>query len=124
MLEAGLGFAVDTSKPAFIGREAVLRKRDEGLDRRTLQFRLEDPEPGLFYNEAVVRDGQIVSIVTSGNYGHFLGGAVATGYVPCRGENAEDVLGSCYEIEIAGRRHAAVASLTPMYDPKAQRVRM
>jgi 4-methylaminobutanoate oxidase (formaldehyde-forming) len=122
VLEAGLGFAVKTDKGDFIGREAVLRKREEGLSRRLLQFRLEDPEPMLFHNEAVVRDGRIVSIVTSGNYGHALGGAIGLGYVPCKGENAEDVLGSTYDIEIAGRRHRAVASLKPMYDPKAERV--
>jgi len=102
----------------------VLRKREEGLNRRLVQFRLTDPEASLFHNEAVVRDGRIVSIVTSGNFGHALGGAVGLGYVPSRGESAEEVLASRYEIEIAGRRYAAEASLTPMYDPKAERVRM
>jgi 4-methylaminobutanoate oxidase (formaldehyde-forming) len=125
VLEAGLGFAVKTSKPGdFIGREAVLRTRQFGLGRRLLQFRLENPELHLFHNEAVVRDGKIVSIVTSGNYGHYLGGAIGMGYVPCKGEEAEEVLASRYEIEIAGERHAALASLTPMYDPKAERMRM
>jgi len=124
VLEAGLGFAVRTQKPDFIGRDAVLRKREAGLARRMLQFRLTDPEPMLFHNEAVVRDGKIVSIVTSGNYGHALGGAIGMGYVPCSGESAEDVLGSTYEIEVAGVRHAAEASLAPLYDPKSERVRM
>ena len=124
VLEAGLGFAVRTGKGDFIGREAVLRKREAGLNRRLVQFLLEDPQPMLFHNEAVVRDGKIVSIVTSANYGHALGGAVGMGYVPCAGESAEAVLGSRYEIEIAGRRVAARASLAPMYDPKAERVRM
>jgi 4-methylaminobutanoate oxidase (formaldehyde-forming) len=122
VLEAGLGFAVKAEKGDFIGRDAVLRKRGEGLSRRLLQFRLEDPGPMLFHNEAVVRDGRIVSIVTSGNYGHALGGAIGLGYVPCRGESPDQVLASTYEIEIAGRRHQAVASLKPMYDPKAERV--
>jgi 4-methylaminobutanoate oxidase (formaldehyde-forming) len=72
----------------------------------------------------VVRDGKIVGTVTSGNYGHFLGGAIGLGYVPCEGENAAGVLASRYEIEIAGRRVKAEASLSPMYDPKAERVRM
>jgi glycine cleavage system aminomethyltransferase T len=89
-----------------------------------VQFQLTDPEPMLFHNEAVVRDGKIVSIVTSGNYGHALGGAIGMGYVPCPGETAEDVLGSTYEIEVAGVRHAAKASLAPLYDPKSERVRM
>ena len=124
VLEAGLGFAVKTAKGDFIGREAVLRKREAGLERRLLQFRLKDPEPMLFHNEAVVRDGKIVSTVTSGNYGHALGGAIGLGYVPCRGQGAEEILSSTYEIEIAGRRHQAIASLAPMYDPKAERVRM
>ena len=123
VLEAGLGFAVRTEKPEFIGRDAVLRKRDKGLSRRLVQFRLEDPEPMLFHNEAILRDGELVSIVTSGNYGHALGSAIGLGYVPCEGESAETVLASRYEIEIAGARHAAQASLRPMYDPKAERVR-
>ncbi len=123
VLEAGLGFAVKTRKADFIGREAVLRKEQAGLDRRLVQFRLADPEPLMFHNEAVVRDGRIVGPVTSANYGHFLGGAVGLGYVPCQGESAEEVLGSRYEIEIAGVRHAAQASLVAMHDPKSLRVR-
>ena len=71
-----------------------------------------------------MRDGRIVGIVTSGNYGHHLGAAVGLGYVPCEGESADDVLASTYEIEIAGRRFPAEASLRPLYDPAAERVRM
>jgi glycine cleavage system T protein len=124
VLEAGLGFAVRAQKGDFIGRDAVLRKQEAGLSRRLVQFKLTDPEPLLFHNEAVVRDGRIVGTVTSGNYGHHLGGAIGLGYVPCKGESEADVLGSSYEIEIAGVRVRAVASLTPMYDPKADRVRV
>lgn len=124
VLEAGLGFAVKPDKGDFIGRDAVLRKREAGLDRRLVQFRLTDPEPLLYHGEPIVRDGAIVGYLTSGNYGHALGGAVGLGYVPCAGESAEDVLASGYEIEVAGERFRAEASLKPMYDPKAERVRM
>jgi 4-methylaminobutanoate oxidase (formaldehyde-forming) len=123
VLEAGLGFAVKTDKGDFIGRDAVLKKREDGLQRRLVQFLLEDPEPMLFHNEAVIRDGKMVSYLTSGNYGHYLGAAVGLGYVPCEGESAADVLASSYEIEIAGKRHKAIASLKPMYDPRAERVK-
>ena len=123
VLEAGLGFAVRTEKTGFIGRDAVLRKREAGLTRRLVQFRLVDPVPMLFHNEAIVRDGKIVGPVTSGNYGHALGSAVGLGYVPCEGQSAADVLGSSYEIEVAGKRHAAIASLVPMYDPKSERIK-
>ncbi|MER9673213.1 FAD-dependent oxidoreductase [Mesorhizobium sp. M0208] len=124
VLEAGLGFAVKTAKGDFLGRDAVLKKKETGLSRRLVQFRLNDTEPLLFHNEAILRDGRIVGPITSGNYGHHLGGAIGLGYVPCKGESEADVLSSSYEIEIAGERFAAEASLKPMYDPKAARVRM
>ncbi len=123
VLEAGLGFAVSKKKPDFIGRDAVLRKAEAGLSRRMVQFLVRDPAAAIFHNEAIVRDGQIIGPVTSGSYGHALGGAVAMGYVPCAGESEAEVLASRYEIEIAGRRYPAEASLAPMYDPKGERLR-
>lgn len=124
VLEAGLGFAVKTAKESFVGRDAVLRKKDEGLSARMVQFMLEDPEPLLYHHEPIVRDGEIVGYLTSGNYGHHLGGAVGLGYVPCKGESVDDVLASSYEIEIAGVRVKAQASTRPMYDPKSERTKM
>jgi 4-methylaminobutanoate oxidase (formaldehyde-forming) len=124
VLEAGLGFAVKADKGEFLGRDAVVAKHNEGLARRLVQFRLSDPEPILVHNEGIVRDGEIVGILTSGAYGHHLGGAVGLGYVPCQGESPAELLASRFEIEIAGTRVAAEASLRPMYDPRAERVRM
>ncbi|WP_295312450.1 FAD-dependent oxidoreductase [Roseobacter sp.] len=123
VLEAGLGFAVKTDKPDFIGRDAVLRKKDAGFEKRLLQFRLTDPEPLLYHNEPVIRDGKIVGYLSSGAYGHSLGGAMGLGYVPCAGEAAADVLASEYHIDVAGTRVKAEASLKPMYDPNSERVK-
>ncbi len=123
VLEAGLGFAVKTAKESFVGRDAVLRKKEAGLANRLVQFKLTDPEPLLYHNEPIIRDGEIVSYVTSGNYGHTLGGAIGMGYVPCEGETRDDVLASAYEIEVAGTRVKAEASLRPLYDPKSERVK-
>ncbi len=124
ILEAGLGFAVNLEKGDFIGREAVVKKKSEGLRRRLLQFRLEEPEPMLFHNEPIVRNGDIVGHLTSGNYGHYLGSSVGLGYVPCLKENIEEIVGSTYEIEIACERHSAVASSIPMYDPKSSKMKV
>ncbi|HMO09318.1 MAG TPA: FAD-dependent oxidoreductase [Paracoccaceae bacterium] len=121
-LEAGLGHAVATSKPEFIGREAVLRVKEAGVRRRMVQLRVRDPGVMLYHNEGLVRDGRIVGPVTSAAYGHFLGGAVGLGYVPCA--PGEDVLAGRYEVELAGVRHAAEVSLAPMHDPKGERMRM
>ena len=124
VLEAGLGFAVKPDKGDFIGRDAVLQKREAGLDRRMVQFLLQDPEAMAYHNEPILRDGRIVGTVTSGNYGHHLGGSVAMGYVPCPGETAAQLLSSTYEIDVAGLRIPATASLKPLYDPTAARTRL
>ena len=130
VLDAGLGFAVKTDKPSgkygdFIGREAVLKKQQTGLSKRMLQFQLCDPEPLLYHTEPVFRDGDLVGYLTSGNYGHHLGAAVGLGYVATElNEKPSDILASAYEIEVAGARVKALASLKPLYDPKSERIRM
>ncbi len=122
VLEAGLGFAVKKTG-GHVGADAVAAKRAAGLDRRLVQFRLRDPEPLLYHNEPILRDGEIVGFLTSGAYGHHLGAAVGMGYVPCRGESAAQVLASAYEIDVAGTRVAADASLRPFHDPDGTRMR-
>ena len=124
-LEAGLGFAVKFDKEGgFIGREALLAQKENGLSRRMLQFLLEDPEPLLYHNEPIWRGDEIVGHITSGMYGHTLGGAIGLGYVhQTPGEKAESLLAASYEIEVAGKKFKAKASLQPMYDPRSERMR-
>ncbi|QBF33765.1 FAD-dependent oxidoreductase [Thalassococcus sp. S3] len=124
VLEAGLGFAVKIAKPDFIGRAAVLEKKEKGLSNRLIQFKLKDAEPLLYHNEPILRNGELVGYLASGAYGHHLGGAMGLGYVPCEGESAADVLASSYEIDVAGVKVAAEASLKPMYDSKSERVKV
>jgi len=124
VLEAGLGFAVKTDKPDFIGREAVLAKKEAGLEARLVQFKLSDPEPLLYHNEPVLRNGEIVGYLSSGGYGHHLGAAMGMGYVPCKGESPAELLASDFEIDVMGTRVRAEASLKPFYDPKSERVKV
>ncbi|MEX0306194.1 MAG: FAD-dependent oxidoreductase [Ruegeria sp.] len=125
VVDAGLGFAVKVDKGSdFIGREAVIARKESGPKNRLVQFKLTDSEPLLFHNEPIVRDGEYVGYLSSGNYGHTLGGAIGLGYVPCEGEKAADVLASTYEIDVCGVKVKAEASLKPMYDPKSERVKV
>ena len=126
VLEAGLGFAVDWAKPGgFIGREAALQQRAAGpLRRRLLQMLLTEPEPLLFHAEPVRRDGVPVGYVRAASYGWTLGGAVGLAMI------SADVPvdqawcdAGAWEVEVAGRRVPATASLRPMYDPRSERVR-
>ncbi len=124
-LEAGLGFAVKLDKPGgFIGRDALLRQREAGPTQRLVQFLLEDEGPLLYHNEPIWRDGALSGYIRSGMYGHTLGGAVGLGYVEhAAGLDAAALTAGRYEIEVAGMRYPARASLKPLYDPTGARVR-
>jgi len=126
VIEAGLGFAVDLDKHGgFIGRDAVLaRKAAAPPTRRLLQVLVRDPEPLMFHAEVVHRDGVPVGYVRAASYGHTLGGAVGLVMVEADAPINQDYLDSgSWEVDIAGSRYPAVASLRPLYDPEMLRVR-
>lgn len=124
-LEAGLGFAVKFDKPGgFIGRDALLAQRESGVGKRLLQFRLQHPEPLLYHHEPIWRDDRLVGHITSGAYGHSLGACIGLGYVPCEpGADPAEIISGSFEIEVAGVRVPAQASLRPLYDPDNKRIR-
>jgi glycine cleavage system aminomethyltransferase T len=124
-VEAGLGFACALDKPVpFIGRDALLEQRRQAPTRRLVQFRLLDPEPLLFHDEPIVMDGARIGLLTSGSYGHTLGAAIGMGWVHHADGVTPDLLRSArFEIEIAGERFAAEASLAAFYDPRGERLR-
>ncbi|UWQ91727.1 FAD-dependent oxidoreductase [Rhodobacteraceae bacterium M382] len=125
VVDAGLGFAVKVDKACdFIGKQAVIDRKASGPKSRLVQFKLTDAEPLLFHNEPILRDGEYVGYLSSGNYGHTLGAAIGLGYVPSEGEKAADVLASSYEIDVCGVKVKAEASLKPMYDPKSERAKV
>lgn len=89
-----------------------------------LSFVLEDSEPVLWGGELIFRDGECVGHTTSGAYGHSLGASVALGYVSAvdGSVDLDVVLPGRYEIDLAGERHRARASIAPPFDPARQRV--
>ena len=122
-LEAGLGFAVKLNKPGgFMGRDALVRQKAEGLKRRLVQFLVKSPEPLLYHNEPIWRDAAIVGYIRSGMYAHTLGGAGGLGYVATPGGATPDL--DRFEIEIAGIRYPATASLRPMFDPANAKIKL
>jgi glycine cleavage system aminomethyltransferase T/glycine/D-amino acid oxidase-like deaminating enzyme len=112
-LEAGVGFVARTDKPSdFIGRDAILRQREEGMKRRLAFATLEDPEGYPIGSEPILHDGEVVGQVTSAVFGHTLGRALVMGYVAgTREEIARRIASGGFGVEIAGRQFAANASL-------------
>jgi glycine cleavage system aminomethyltransferase T/glycine/D-amino acid oxidase-like deaminating enzyme len=127
VLEAGLGFAVNLKKPGgFLGRDAVLAKKAEGpLRRRIVQILVKDPEPMMYHAEIVYRDGKAVGYVRAASYGHTVGGAVGLAMIDA-GEPMDQAYldGGRWEVDIAGRRYPALASLRPLYDPEGKRIKL
>ena len=126
-LECGMSFvcALDKEIP-FTGRDAILKQKESGsfMRKRLVQFLLQDPEAMLYHHEPILRDGVIVGHLTSGNYGHTLGGSVGLGYVEVEEDVTRDYLESgSFTIDVAGDHIPAKASLSALYDPKAERMR-
>ena len=133
-LSAGLGFAVAWDKAVdFRGRAALEQRKSSGLERRMVQFMVDpataairDGHVQLHHHEPIRRDGVPVGWITSGGFGHHLGGPIGLGYV--RDElagavSAEWIKKGNWSIEIAGTHYAATASLRPLYDPTSARPR-
>jgi 4-methylaminobutanoate oxidase (formaldehyde-forming) len=123
-LEAGLGFAIAWSKPVpFLGKNALLQQRQNGLKRRLVAFVLQDPGPMLWGGEPIYRNGVTVGYTTSGSYGHTVGGSVGMGYVKCEtGVDEEFIRAGSYEINVSGERVPAAVHWRAPYDPARERV--
>ena len=127
VLEAGLGFAVDLKKPGgFIGKEAVLRRRRRvRCTRRIVQILVKDPEPLMFHAEVVRRERQARRLRPRG---------VVRTHARRRGRSRDDrgrragrrgvPQTGTWEVEIAGKLYPAIVSARPLYDPKAERIKM
>lgn len=125
-IEAGLAFAVKLDKPGgFIGRDALAAIKAKGVpSTRMLQFLLQDPEPLLYGNELIYLNGEEVGYIQIGGYGHTLGGAVGIGFSETDAPlTAAIVADGLWEIDIAGCRVSAIASLRPLYDAGMEKVR-
>lgn len=119
--EAGLGFAVKLGKDNFIGREALLRQKERGIQRKLCCLTLEDDRAVVLGKEPIRRAGsdEILGWVASGGYGYSVGKSIAYAYLPI--EHAS--IGTPLEIEYFGENIGAVVCSSPLYDPKGDKIR-
>ena len=117
--ETGLDRFVDFSKPEFTGRAAALAERAAGPKRRFVVMEVADADAEVVGYESIMKDGTAVGYVTSGAYGHCVGGSLAAGYVP----TALAREGARFEIDILGEMRAATVRLEALYDPQGLRLR-
>jgi len=83
-----------------------------------------DPEPLFYHHEPILKNGECVGYLTSGNYGHTLGASVGLGYVKSNEAITADWLASHkWQINVGGQIVDAGASLRAAYDPAGEKMR-
>lgn len=115
--DAGLGFRVSFKKGDFIGRDALVRAKAEGPKQRLCAFTLER-FAGAVGGECILRNGKVLGVTTSANFGHTIGKPIAYGYIPI-----EETANRDFTIEVFGEPIAAIRHDGVLYDPKNERLK-
>jgi 4-methylaminobutanoate oxidase (formaldehyde-forming) len=116
--QAGLGFCVKLDKGEFIGRSALLKKRESPADTRLACLVLEDPRSVTLGSEPVRIAGKVAGRVTSGGYGYAVKKSIAYAYVP-----STAAIGTSVEVEIFGTWVPGEIAKDPLYDPRGDKIR-
>jgi len=110
-IEAGLGFFVDLSKPNFIGRDVLLKTKENGLCEKLVPFRMKEKGPPPRPHYAVFQNGQRIGEVTSGTLSPSLNWGVGMAYI----DAAHAKIGAEIDIEIRGQKFRATIEKKPLY---------
>ncbi|RCW43138.1 dimethylglycine oxidase [Halopolyspora algeriensis] len=120
--EAGLDFAVKPDKGDFIGRRALLRRREQPLQRRLCCLIVDDGTV-LMGSEPVFAtaepDRGTVGFTTSTGYGHSIGASLAYAWLPA--DLADE--GTDVQVSYFDQRHPATVAADPVFDPEMKRMR-
>jgi 4-methylaminobutanoate oxidase (formaldehyde-forming) len=115
--QAGLNFAISYKKPFdFIGKEKLLKIKDQKLDRRIVMLALKDSKPGeplLLHEEPIYLDDKIIGKTTSGNYSFNYNKNLSFGYINCDFSNEQLVDKNLY-IEIEKKKYSAELLTKPL----------
>ena len=109
-LEAGLGWVVKLGKGDFIGRDAMLKQKEEGLKRKLAGFEVLDRAPARDGYPIAIGDKQ-VGVVTSGSPAPFLKKNIGLAYLPIE----HSAVGTDLFVVIRGRNVPARVVETPFY---------
>ena len=114
-LEAGLGPFVDLGKDTFMGRDALLEQKANGVPKKLSAIRVQEKSPPIRSHYAVLAGGRSVAETTSGALSPSLGCGIALAYLPFPLAKA----GQDLEIEVRGRRYRAAVVKKPFYKPRS-----
>jgi aminomethyltransferase len=110
-IEAGLAFFVDLTKPSFIGREVLLKTKENGPREKLVPFRMQEKGPPPRPHYAVFDNGQRIGEVTSGTLSPSLNWGVGMAYI----DSSRAKAGAKIDIEIRGQKFPATIEKKPLY---------
>jgi aminomethyltransferase len=110
-IEAGLGFFVDLTKPEFVGRNVLLKTKENGPREKLMPFKMKDKGPPPRPHYSVFEDGQRIGEVTSGTLSPSLNWGVGMAYVSA----PHAKVGAQIDIEIRGQKFPATIERKPLY---------
>jgi aminomethyltransferase len=110
-IEAGLGFFVDLTKPNFIGRDVLLKTKENGPREKLIPFRMKEKGPPPRPHYPVFQNGERIGEVTSGTLSPSLNWGVGMAYVT----TAHAKIGAQIDIEIRGQKFPAIIEKKPLY---------
>ena len=117
---AGLGFCVKLDKGDFIGRDALVKIKSDGIKHKLCTMTLEgDDFLPIYGGEAIYLDNEVVSRVRSGGYGFTVNRNVAYAYLPLNLAKT----GTRFEIDVFDTLIAAEVAAPVLIDPKGERLR-
>jgi len=120
ILQGGLDRFIDWTKPAFKGKAALERERQQGVSKRFVLMTVDAGDCDAPYMSTLWHDGKVVGETTSGNWGYRVGKSIALGML--RADLA--VPGTEVEVEIYGDRFKAMVEPDgPLFDPNNERLR-
>lgn len=117
--EAGLGFAVKLDKGDFIGRDALVKQKIEGLQRKLCCLTLADPTTIALGSEPLRQGEKVAGWVSSGGYGYSVQKSMVYAYLPI----GLSGVGHRFDVEIFGEQIAAEVTREPLFDPKGARIK-
>lgn len=120
VMETGMDRFVDWRRSGFIGEAAARKHREQGAAERFVTLTVDVDDADCSGGEPVFRDNVYVGYVTSGAFGYSANESLALGYL----RSYVTATGAGFEVEINGKRRAAVVSDGPHYDPQGLHMRM
>ena len=124
-LEAGLGWATKiNSNRDFIGKQALIDQKKQGLKKIFAGFTCDDPNQILLGRETIFRNGKQVGWLSSGGYGYTIDKPIGYGYIRSKDAiNKDFVLNGKYELEIATKKIPCNVHLSPLYDKEMNKIK-